>query len=246
MSEAYSTFAAIYDELMMDIPYDAYVDLVDIALSGIEQKRILDVGCGTGKLSMMLAKRGADVTGIDLSEKMLLVAKERATEQSLPVQFKQQPMQELSGFSELDAAVIAIDSLNYLLRKEDVIQTFERIHSALKAGGKLLFDVHSIYKTDEIFMEGPFVFDNGPIAYIWQTAEGETPHSVYSELAFFLRNADGSYNRFNEIHEQRTFPVYAYVEMLEQAGFTIERIFADWADEAPDEESERIFFQVRK
>ncbi|KXH87383.1 class I SAM-dependent methyltransferase [Sporosarcina sp. HYO08] len=246
MSEAYTNFAAVYDELMTDIPYDVYVDLIDITLSGIEKKRILDVGCGTGQLSIKLAKKGADVTGIDLSANMLKVAKERALEQSLTVQFKQQPMQQLDGLFEFDAAVIAIDSLNYLQRKEDVIQTFERIHSALKAGGKLLFDVHSIYKTDEVFMEGPFVYDSGPIAYIWQTAEGENPHSVYSELAFFVRNADGSYGRFDEIHEQRTFPVYEYVEMLQQAGFSIERIFADWEDEAPDEESERIFFQVGK
>ena len=84
-------------------------------------------------------------------------------------------------------AVIAIDSLNYLLKREDVVSTFHHIHASLSVGGTLIFDVHSTFKTDVIFMEGPFTFDNDRIAYIWETEEGEDPHSVYSELAFFIK-----------------------------------------------------------
>lgn len=61
-----------------------------------------------------------------------------------------------------------------------------------------------------------------------------------------MEQENGLYRRFNEEHEQRTFPVNEYVKMLTDAGFSIERIFADWEDEPPVEESERIFFQVRK
>ncbi|CAM3113689.1 class I SAM-dependent methyltransferase [Filibacter tadaridae] len=246
MNQSYSQFASVYDELMTDIPYEAYVDILDGAAAGIEGKRILDIGCGTGLLSVKLAKRGADVTGIDLSTDMLAVARERATSLSLPIQFVQQPMQELEGFSGFDVAVIAIDSLNYVLDRADVLATFKHVHKALSVGGSLVFDVHSLFKIDEIFMEGPFTFDNNRIAYIWETDEGDVPHSVYSELAFFVREESGLYRRFDEIHTQRTFEVNSYVELLREAGFSIERIFADWEDEAPHEESERIFFQVRK
>jgi len=83
-------------------------------------------------------------------------------------------------------------------------------------------------------------------AYIWETEEGEQPHSVDSELAFFIQQENGLYSRFDEVHSQRTFEVHDYVEMLMEAGFSVERIFADWEDEPPHEESERIFFQVRK
>lgn len=187
MTQAYSEFAAVYDELMADIPYDAYVDIIDVATNGISGKRILDIGCGTGLLSVKLAKQGADVTGIDLSQDMLAVAEQRAQSLALPVRFKQQPMQQLDGFTDYDVAVIAIDSLNYVVDKEDVLATFHRVYSALAAGGVLVFDVHSIFKTDEIFMEGPFTFDNGHIAYIWETDEGAHPHSVYSQLAFLSK-----------------------------------------------------------
>jgi len=246
MNQAYSEFASVYDELMTDIPYDAYIDIIDVAAGGIDGKRVLDIGCGTGLLSMKLAKQGAQVTGIDLSADMLVVAEERAQSLSLPVQFIEQPMQQLEGFADYDIAVIAIDSLNYLPNREDVLSTFRQIYSALAVGGKLIFDVHSTFKTDVIFMEGPFTFDNGRITYIWITEEGEELHSVYSELAFFVKSESGLYRRFDEVHTQRTFPVSEYADMLMDTGFAIERIFADWEDEAPHEESERLFFQVRK
>ncbi|MFJ7933592.1 class I SAM-dependent DNA methyltransferase [Sporosarcina sp. NPDC096371] len=246
MNHSYTEFAAVYDELMTDIPYDAYVELLDEAAGGIAGKRVLDIGCGTGLLSVKLAKQGAQVTGIDLSADMLAVAEKRARALSLPVQFIEQPMQQLTGFTGYDVAVIAIDSLNYLAEKEDVCATFRHIHASLAVGGTLVFDVHSTFKTDVIFMEGPFTFDNDRIAYIWEVEEGEHPHSVYSELAFFVQEANGLYRRFNEVHNQRTFEVHDYVDMLMEAGFSVERIFADWEDEPPHEECERVFFQVRK
>lgn len=244
--EAYTDFALVYDELMTDIPYDAYVDLISIAADGVKGKKIIDVGCGTGLLSVKLSKAGAIVTGIDLSRDMLNKAEKRANDLSLTIDFQEKPMQEINGAEQYDAAVIAIDSLNYLPDRESVLSTFKGIFSVLKSGGVLIFDVHSTFKTDVIFMEGPFTFDNDRIAYIWHTEEGDADHSVLSELSFFVKEESGLYRRFDEKHQQRTFHVYEYVDLLREAGFTLERIFADWEDEPPQEESERIFYQARK
>lgn len=246
MNQSYTEFANVYDELMADIPYDRYVELIDSALNGIPNKKILDIGCGTGLLSVKLAKMGGDVTGVDLSADMLRIATERAKSLQMPIEFVNQPMQGLEGFENFDAAVIAIDSLNYVIVEEEVLLTLKNVYEALTMDGVLLFDVHSTFKTDVIFMESPFTFDNERISYIWETEEGDEPHSVYSELAFFIRNQEGLYKRFDEVHYQRTFSIHDYVAMLESIGFSIERIFADWEDEAPEEDSERIFFQVRK
>lgn len=246
MTAAYKEFATVYDELMTDIPYNDYVELLELAIGGLNGKKVLDVGCGTGLLSVKLAQKGAEVTGIDLSNDMLEVARNRAIDFSLSIEFNQLPMQQIAGNPSFDAAVIAIDSLNYVCTEEEVLQTFKGIYSVLKNGGTLLFDVHSTFKMDTIFLEGPFTFDNQKIAYIWETEEGEEAYSVYSELAFFVEEGSGLYRRFDERHNQRTFPVYIYAEMLSKVGFHIERIFSDWEDEPPHEESERIFFQVRK
>ncbi|MDW0112317.1 class I SAM-dependent methyltransferase [Sporosarcina saromensis] len=246
MTAAYKEFATVYDELMTDIPYDDYVELLELAIGRLNGKKVLDVGCGTGLLSVKLAQKGAEVTGIDLSNDMLEVARNRAIDSSLSIEFNQLPMQQIAGNPSFDAAVIAIDSLNYVCTEEEVLQTFKGIYSVLKNGGTLLFDVHSTFKMDTIFLEGPFTFDNEKIAYIWETEEGEEAYSVYSELAFFVKEGSGLYRRFDERHTQRTFPVNRYAEMLADVGFHIERIFSDWEDEPPHEESERIFFQVRK
>src|SRR5699024_2258655 len=112
MSSSYSAFASIYDELMNDIPYDAYVELLDLASAGVSGKKGLDIGCGTGLLSAMLAKKGAHVTGIDLSADMLEVAARRAESLSLDITLIEQPMQRLDVEEIFDAAVISIDSLN--------------------------------------------------------------------------------------------------------------------------------------
>lgn len=246
MNSKYAKFATVYDELMTDIPYDTYVELIELAAGEISGKKILDIGCGTGLLSAKLAKQGGDVTAVDLSADMLEVAKARATALNLSIDFIEKPMQALTGLQGYDVAIIPIDSLNYVTETAEVEETFRHIYESLRPGGLLLFDVHSTFKTDVIFMESPFVFDDGRIAYIWQTEPGDARHSVYSELAFFVKAENGTYDRFDEVHVQRTFPIQEYVGMLMAAGFQIERIFADWEEEAPEEESERIFFQVRK
>lgn len=231
---------------MTDIPYDTYVDLIELAANGLAGKKVLDIGCGTGLLSVKLAKKQAHVTGIDLSPQMLSIAAKRADALSLPITFNEQAMESLQEKSAYDVAVIAIDSLNYVTDETHVKNTIQNAYNALVAGGVLLFDVHSVFKTDIIFMESPFTYDNDRIAYIWYTEKGDTPHSVYSELAFFVRQEGDVYNRFDEVHYQRTFSLQQYIEFITDAGFSIERIFADWEDEPPHDESERVFFQVRK
>lgn len=246
MNHSYAEFASVYDELMSEIPYDTYVELINLAANGIAGKKILDVGCGTGLLSVKLAKLNGLVTGVDLSPEMLSIAMNRAKSLNLPVSFAQQPMQQLTGFSDFDIAIIAIDSLNYVVEEEEVLQTFRNIYDSLAVDGVLLFDVHSTFKMDVIFMESPFIFDNKRISYIWNTEVGDESHSVYSDLAFFVRTENDLYKRFDEVHYQRTFSVLEYVDMLSQVGFSIERIFSDWEDLPPKFDSERIFFQVRK
>lgn len=246
MSNSYNRFSEVYDQLMTDIPYDCYVDWVLTHAPADSFKRLLDIGCGTGTLSMMFAQAGYAVSGVDLSEDMLSIAQERASQMGMHIPFFAMSMDELEGFDELDVAVIPIDSINYVADEAAVKRTLEKVYAALRPGGQLFFDVHSLFKMDEIFLEGPFTYDEDGVNYVWHTEEGEFPHSVYHNMTFFVETESGLYERFDEEHFQRTFDVAQYVAWLREAGFSAVEVSADFGDEAPDAESERIFFRAVK
>ncbi len=245
----YQKFAYLYDTLMEDVPYDGWVEWVTNLTQkyGVNGKRLLDLACGTGELSIRFVKAGFDVTGIDLSEDMLAVAQAKADGNGVSLPFYHQDMTELNGVGEFDIIGIFCDSLNYLPEKEDVQLTFARVYEHLKPGGLFLFDVHSIFKMDVIFHEGPFTYSDEEISYIWNCFPGEAIHSVEHELTFFvLDEATGQYNRVDEFHYQRTYEVAQYIQLLQEAGFEFLEIAADFKPGEIGPEPERILFAARK
>lgn len=243
---SYKEFAHIYDALMTDIPYDNYVHKVLSCVGNVKGKALLDIGCGTGVLSAKLAAEGFMVQAVDLSEEMLSMAADRFQKENCHIPLFQMSMADLEGFHDMDVALLSIDSLNYLETEEQVVQTFQGIYESLKEGGQLFFDVHSLFKMDELFLEGPFTYEDEDVAYIWHTEEGKEPHSVYHDLSFFMRKENGLYERFEESHFQRTYPISSYVTWLKQVGFSEVSVTADWTDDEPTDTSERIFFRVKK
>lgn len=243
---SYTEFARLYDVLMTDIPYDQYVRKVLSFIDNPTGKTLLDIGCGTGILSEKFAQEGFSVQALDLSEDMLAVAEQRFQNRRLDIPLYCMSMTEMTGIEDLDVAIIAIDSLNYLESEKEVQETFAAVYSSLKKGGHFFFDVHSIYKMNELFLKGPFTFEDENLAYIWHTEEGENPNSVYHDLTFFVKNESGMYERFEESHFQQSFEEQTYRTWLSEAGFTSIQVQADWTFEDPSSKSERLFFHAFK
>ncbi len=244
---SYERFAQVYDELQIDIPYSRYVEWVMRHAPSKQYPNLLDIGCGTGVLGLLLSDAGYKVSGVDLSEEMLVIAAERFAAVGLQIPLYCMSMHELDGFAELDAVTIAIDSLNYVVEEAHVYATLERIFEALREGGQLFFDVHSLFKMDEIFLDGPFTYDDGDISYVWHTEPGDFEHAVVHQMTFYVRDgASDLYERFDEEHIQRTFQIEQYMTWLRTIGFTDVEVTADFTDEAPENESERIFIRAVK
>jgi SAM-dependent methyltransferase len=246
---SYEQFAYLYDELMQDAPYDEWVRFVKgkLAKYQVDGKNLLDLACGTGELSVRFAKEGFSVTGVDLSADMLAVAQAKAQEQGLAIPFFEQDMANLEGHEEFDIIGIFCDSLNYLQSDKDVIQTFLSAFKYLKDGGMVFFDVHSTYKISQIFIDQTFTLADEHLSYIWNSFAGELPNSVEHELSFFVLDEQSEkYDRFDELHYQRTYPIQQYTDWLKEAGFEILEICADFEDVEPKDQSERIFFIARK
>ncbi|MDF1508285.1 class I SAM-dependent methyltransferase [Robertmurraya sp. DFI.2.37] len=241
----YERFAYLYDELMKDVPYEQWVRIVNDSCQkyNVSGKKLLDLACGTGELSLRLQKNGYTVSGVDLSADMLTVAQAKAVDEGLAIDFFQQNMVELDLLTKYDVIGIFCDSLNYLQTEEEVKQTFHQIKQFLKKDGLLIFDVHSLYKINEIFLNETFTYDDGRICYIWNCFAGEYPHSVEHELTFFVEDSSGKYERIDENHTQRSFALETYEQWLTEAGFTVLETIGDFAGE-PQANSERVFFVV--
>ena len=244
----YHKFAYLYDQLMQEAPYDEWVSLIMTILNqnGITKGTLLDVGCGTGNIAIPLSKKGYSVTGVDLSEEMLFVAAEKVNAENVNLPLFQQDMRTLEGLGMFDAIVSLCDTLNYLESEEDVQNTFQSLYDHLREKGILIFDVHSTYKINHVFSNQTYAYSGEELAYIWECYNGEHPNSIEHELSFFIQNEKKHYERYDELHKQRTFPVAFYTSMLEKAGFDLLSVTGDFSTKSLEENSERWFFVATK
>ena len=214
---SYNSFAFHYDKMMADVDYTWWIKNIEKNLA--KGSHVLDVGCGTGTLSLSLANLGYHVTGLDLSEDMLVVANEKACQRGLPIAFIQRDMRKLTGLSGFDCVLIAVDALNYLETETEVRQTLLGAFEALKNNGLLVFDVHTPHKMTHLFKDYLYVENNDDLTYIWHIEEGKYPLSVVHELTLFAKNETGDYKRTIEYHHQRTFEMVHYETWLTEIGF---------------------------
>ncbi|ALC81692.1 MULTISPECIES: class I SAM-dependent DNA methyltransferase [Bacillus] len=245
----YRDFASVYDELMSHAPYDEWLKWIDesIKAAGKEKGSVLDLACGTGELTLRLAKNGFEVTGIDISEEMLSVAIQKALAEKLSIDFYNQDMRDIAGHeNRFDAVVICCDSLNYLTEEEDVLRTFQEVYHTLSSSGLLLFDVHSNYKMNELFPGHTYADDDDEISVIWKSFMGDAENSVFHDMTFFVNQGDNTYVRYDETHLQKTLPINRYIQYLEKSGFTLQSLTADFTDKSPTDTSERLFFVAKK
>ena len=228
---------------MEDAPYDEWAKLVKKEKSS---GKILDLGSGTGECSLRLADAGFDVTAVDLSEHMLSVAQEKALENKLSLKFLQQDMRELDTGELYDVVTIFCDSLNYVTDREGVQSVLKSVYTHLKPDGVLLFDVHSLHKINELFIGHTFASNEDDISYIWNSFAGEEVGAVEHDLSFFVQNEEGLYERFDELHFQRTFQIDEYLTWLLGVGFVDCSVSADFTELAPTDRAERLFFRAVK
>jgi SAM-dependent methyltransferase len=224
-------------------------------------KKVVDLGCGTGNLTIPLARSGFSVYGLDISSEMLSVARNkwegsgnRAACRGEPgtVRWLQQDMREWELPYGVDAVISFCDCLNYLTEPEDVTATLRRTYQGLESGGLFLFDVHSPKQLERYAEEQPFVYDEPDVAYLWTSDYDEERREIEHSLTFFIREESSSrdsgalYSRFEESHVQRAYDPQWISGQLEAIGFELLHLVADFGWNSPDEESERLFFVARK
>ena len=245
----YETFAFVYDQIMDDSLYEQWLQFTQRHVRA-EQKKVLELACGTGILALELAKAGYEVSALDLSDEMLSVASERFNEyfgeNNTPIQLIQGDMMELTGVGQYDVITCYSDSLCYMKTPLEVQQVFDEVYRTLQPNGTFIFDVHSPYKMTDVFPQFSFHQETEEYAFLWDSYPDSEPLSIVHELSFYVQDEDGRFERHLEDHHERTYKVEHYLTMLESAGFNQVDVLADFKDEAPSATSERLFFVCHK
>ncbi|MGM0167207.1 hypothetical protein IGI39_002187 [Enterococcus sp. AZ135] len=241
---AYETFAFVYDEVMDDSLYQQWLNF---SLRHLPKaaNQVLELACGTGALAVEFAKKGFDVTGLDLSEEMLTLASDRAIQEEVSINWVAGDMLDLTDIGLYQAVTCFSDSLCYMQDATQVQQVFKGVYQLLKESGTFIFDVHSIYQMEEVFPNYSFHDQTEDFAFLWDSYSGDSDYSIEHFLTFFVKMDSEMFERFDELHKERTYPLEMYQKMLTEVGFNVE-VFADFTDEGPIETSKRWFFVCQK
>lgn len=233
----YVALAAMYDRLMAT-DYEARADyLVSLfCVHGDRVRTLLDLACGSGSLTAALIERGLDVIGIDLSEDMLGIAREKCPEALLLCQ----DMRELDLYDVVDGAVCTLDSFNHLLATADIAAVLDRLRLFIAPGGLLVFDVNTPYKHRHILGNNAFVLEDDGILCAWQNTLDERTCTVTMDLDFFEETGGGMYVRTSDTVRERAYTLSTWRKLLSAAGFALVAVYDDMTTDAPHETSERL------
>ena len=241
----YKTFAKIYDEVMDETVYEDWLAFT-MRHIGSSPKNILELACGTGILSVELANLGHKVTGLDLSQDMIDLANERIDSDDELLSFEVGDMLDLGKNELYEVVTCYSDSLCYMPNEEAVSTVFNNVYQSLKQNGLFLFDVHSIFKMEEEFSEYSYHYQTDDFAFLWESYPGEVAYSVEHFLTFFVKESEETFKRYDELHEERTYPIETYQSLLKQAGFSSIKVCSDFTDKKPQDTSKRWFFVCQK
>ena len=234
----YGSLSRVYDELIYDMPYEKWAEFIfnKVPLGA----KALELGCGTGNLTKFLAKR-FDVTAIDISEQMLIVAQEKLRKSGLPVNFVAGDMTDFSLHKPVDCALCACDGINYLLTPEKVAKAFSSVRKSLKTGGLFIFDISSEYKLTQMDNQ-LYSEDAQNVTYVWRNSFDKATKCINMDITFFVANNENTYTRFDEVHVQRAHSVSEIQQLLKDNGFETVSVTEDYSLSEITDESLRITF----
>ena len=262
---AYTNFAQVYDLFMDNVPYEEWSTYVIALLKEykISNGLVLELGCGTGKMTRLLSNAGYDMIGIDNSEDMLEIAQEYQYQQqseffdnadnvnNLEKEKKQilyllQDMREFELYGTVRAVVSICDSMNYLLEEEDLLETFRLVNNYLDPNGIFIFDMNTQYKYAEILGEQTIAENREESSFIWDNYFDEEEQINQYDLTLFIQEKEGLYRKYEEMHYQRAYSLETVQRLLEEAGMEFVVAYDAFSKEPVKEDSERMYIIARE
>ncbi len=284
MNDSYTGFAEVYDELMDNVPYEEWAAFVvsvlkEYGVGGVvpedtgelaknlatERNTVLDLGCGTGTLTELLARVGFDMIGVDNSEEMLEIAIQKRERSGSDILYLLQDMREFELYGTVGAVCSVCDSLNYILEDEDMVKVFSLVNNYLYPGGIFVFDFNTVYKYEQVIGDATIAENREDCSFIWENYyDAENRINEY-DLTIFVRefSEDGNrqsekrkdekeshapggdcgemFKRFTETHYQRGYTLDEMKGFLEAVGLLFVKALDADNRGGVRPESERIY-----
>ena len=260
----YSGFASVYDALMYDAPYGEWARQIDAwasvnekpspeeaepgsvgkedDFSGGNGRVLLDLGCGTGSISVIFSKMGYSVIGVDISEDMLGVAYKKSRDNGCDILFVNQDIAKLDLYGTVDVCVSVCDVMNYILETEKLQRVFNRVSLFMNPGGVFVFDMNTLHKFRDKLMDKTFAGTGaGGESYVWENNFCEKSMVNTYDVVF------GKGKRsFRERHLQRAYESCEIIRMLHEAGFVSVQAKDGYSENPLSVNSLRAVYVARK
>jgi SAM-dependent methyltransferase len=247
----YNQFASIYQrgpylrfsQLLAETLIPEYLDEF-----GIEPQQILDVACGEGSFAVGMAEKGFAVTGVDVSPQMITLAQERAENAGVDVDFKVEDMRLLPFEDEFDLVTCFFDSLNYLLTVQGLHNAFQGAFRALRPGGFYIFDMNTIYGLAVDWMREQTYIQNETDDFIEIHQQDFDYENLIASMTVTVFQKQGDlWKRFEEIHQERGYPIADIQFLLSEIGFEIAGMYGSIKKRSEvQKNSPRVWFSARK
>ena len=245
--EAYTGFAEVYDLFMDNVPYEEWNRYLTGLLKeyGISDGLVLELGCGTGRMTRLLSKSGYDMIGVDNSEEMLQIARD-AEKESEGILYLLQDMREFELYGTVRAVVSVCDSINYILEEEELLEVFRLVNNYLDPGGIFIFDMNTIYKYKELLGETTICENREEGSFIWDNYYDEEEQINQYDLTLFIKTEKELYRKYEETHFQRAYEAEQVQRLLEEAGMEFIASYDAFTHDAIKKDSERIYMIARE
>ena len=246
--EAYTSFASVYDTFMDNIPYEEWAEYLSGLLAEYEVTDgiVLDLGCGTGTLTELMAARGFDMIGVDYSEEMLEIAMEKRAESGRDILYLLQDMREFELYGTVRAVISICDSLNYITEEAELEEVFRLVNNYLDPEGVFIFDFNTVYKYREILGDQTIAESREDCSFIWDNYYYEEEQINEYELSLFLQEERNLYRKYVETHYQKGYELETIKSLLEKSGMKFVTAYDAFTRNPPTKESERVYVIARE
>ncbi|MBE6624609.1 MAG: class I SAM-dependent methyltransferase [Ruminococcaceae bacterium] len=249
MEKQYGSVAEFYDALNADFDYQAYASYIVGQIRAnekINSSLVLDLACGTGKMTFLLREHGYDMTGVDISEEMLGVARDICYDKGIDdVLLLCQGMQNFELYGTVDACVCCLDSLNYLTKIDDLKKCLSLVHNYLIPDGVFVFDINTPYRFENVYAQNAYILECEDALLAWQNDYNKKSKLCRFYLSLFEENENGSYTRYDEVQTERCYSKKQILDALSEAGFEIISIHGDFDGSDATDTDEKWFITAR-